>query len=67
MADKNLREAALAEAAHQAEYKLGEALAAPAGPNRLGKIAAADAAVIEANQAYDDCLAGRGYTIPHKR
>ena len=67
MADKNLREANLANAVHEAKYQLGEALAQPAGAGRLDKIAKADTEVIKAQAAYQDCLDGRGYSVPFKR
>ena len=61
MADKNPIEAALAAAIHQAEYEAGKANAAPASAGRLDRIGKADADLLKAGQAFDDCLAGRGY------
>jgi hypothetical protein len=67
MADKNVREATLANAANEASYDLGQALAQPAGPNRIENISKAQDALIQAEAAYSDCLSGRGYTVPIKR
>ena len=61
MADKNPIEAALAAAVHQAEYAVGMANAAPAGAGRLDRIAKADADLLKAGQAFDDCVSGRAY------
>jgi hypothetical protein len=61
MADRNPIEAALAGAVHQAEYDVGKANAAPAGANRVERIAKADADLLKAGDAYDECLSGRGY------
>jgi len=61
MADKNPIEAALAAAVHQAEYAVGQANAAPAGAGRLDRIAKADAGLLAAEDAYEQCLSGRGY------
>jgi hypothetical protein len=61
MADKNPIEERLAAAVHQAEYAVGQANAAPASAGRLNRIAKADADLLKAGQAYDNCLAGRGY------
>jgi hypothetical protein len=67
MADKNVREAKLANAVHEAEYAVGQANAAPAGVGRLDRIAKADADLIAAEDAYEQCLSGRGYSVPLKR
>ena len=61
MADKNPIEAALAVRVHVAEDEVGKANAAPAGPGRIDRILKADAELSKAEQAYDDCLSGRGY------
>lgn len=61
MADKNRIEAALAASVHAAEYAVGQANAAPASANRIERIAKADADLLKAAQAWEDCASGRGY------
>ena len=61
MGDRDPIEAALAVKVHQAEYEVGKANAAPAGAGRIDRILKADAELSKAEQAYDDCLSGRGY------
>jgi hypothetical protein len=55
MADKNSREAKLAEAVHAAEYEANAASAAPAGPGRIERILKVDLDLLKAQRAYDDC------------
>lgn len=61
MGDRDPIEAALAVKVHQAEYEVGKANAAPAGAGQIDRILKADAELSKAEQAYDDCLSGRGY------
>jgi len=67
MADKNTREANLAEAVHQAEYAVARAHDQPAGPNRNDRILKAVDALDAAEQRFDDCISGRAYTLPRKQ
>jgi hypothetical protein len=67
MADKNLREAGLANAVHEAEYDVAKAYDQPAGPNRNARILKALETLDAAEQSYDDCISGRAYTLPRKR
>jgi hypothetical protein len=61
MADKNPIEADLAQAIHKAEYAVAQANAAPASAGRLDRIAKADADLLKAGQAFDDCVSARAY------
>ena len=67
VADKNTREANLANATNEAEYHLAQALDAPAGPGRIERLVKAYDAADAAAQAYDDCISGRAYTVPRTR
>jgi hypothetical protein len=63
MADKRPHEQDLAAAVHQAERAYGDALAAPAGSNRIERIERAAKALSEAEDAYSHLRSGRGYPL----